>query len=402
MESGKSKKIFGVTSIIFWVGVVSLLTDLSSEMIVPILPLFLTGVLHTQIGTIGIIEGIAESTASILKLFSGWLSDRLGKRKPLMLAGYGFSNLIKPFFALTTSGWQVLLIRFGERFGKGVRGAPRDALIADATTNENRGKAFGFHRSMDTLGAAIGPLVAYLILASHKGHYRMVFWVSAIPGILAVIVLIFFLKEKQSIEKTVQRGMPKIGFKNMDRTFISFTLISALFALGNSSDAFLILQAKNVGMNEMFIPLAYLVFNLTYVFFSMPAGVLSDRIGRKPVIIGGYVIFALIYLGFGLVKHSVGIWVLFIFYGLYYAATEGIQKAYVADLVPTGKRGTAMGTFNAITGIAALPASILTGFLWQSFGPLAAFGTSSAFALLSAILLFIFSKLGKGEKRSVL
>lgn len=399
MEAFQEKKVFGVSSIIFWVGVVSLLTDLSSEMIVPILPLFLTGVLHTQIGTIGIIEGIAESTASILKLFSGWLSDRMGKRKPLMLAGYGFSNLIKPLFALTTSGWQVLLIRFGDRFGKGIRGAPRDALIADSTNKKDRGKAFGFHRSMDTLGAAIGPLAAFLILSSFEGQYRLVFLISAIPGILAVLVLIFFLKERNSEEKSRQRGLPKISFKGMDRRFVTFTLISALFAIGNSSDAFLILQAKNVGMKEIYIPLAYLVFNLTYTFFSMPAGILSDKIGRKPIIIGGYVIFSIIYLGFGLVQHSIGIWILFVFYGLYYAATEGIQKAYVADIVPSGQRGTAMGTFNAVTGIAALPASILAGFLWQAYGPLTSFATSSAFALLASLLLFLLKSKSDNERR---
>lgn len=242
---------------------------------------------------------------------------------------------------------------------------------------------------MDTLGAVLGPLVAFIILNLHKGQYRIVFWISAIPGILAVVILLFFLKERQKQEYFVNRGLPRITLKKMDRKFVVFTIISTIFALGNSSDAFLILQAKNIGMSETLIPLAYLAFNLTYTFFSLPTGILSDRIGRRPVIISGYIIFAIIYLGFGLVHHSIGIWILFIFYGLYYAATEGIQKAYIADLVPQGKRGTAMGTFNAFTGIAALPASILAGFLWQAFGPLATFGASSSMALIAAILLFI-------------
>ncbi|WML44883.1 MFS transporter [Neobacillus sp. PS3-40] len=392
MEFNREKKVLGVRSIIFWIGFVSLLTDMSSEMIVPILPLFLTSVLHTQIGTIGIIEGIAESTASVLKLFSGWFSDQIGKRKPLMIIGYGLSNLIKPFFAITTSGWQVLFIRFGDRFGKGMRGAPRDALIADATTKEDRGKAFGFHRAMDTLGAVIGPLVAFIILNTYHGQYRTIFVLSAIPGVLAIFVLIFFLKEKKKDENSEQRGLPKISLKQMGRKFVVFTLISTLFALGNSSDAFLILQTKEVGMKDTLIPLAYLVFNLTYTFFSLPTGILSDRIGRRPVIISGYVIFAIIYLGFGLVHHPLGIWILFVFYGLYYAATEGIQKAYIADLVPMGNRGTAMGTFNAFTGFAALPASIIAGSLWQAFGPLATFATSSGLAILAAILLFIIKE----------
>ncbi|MDP4087064.1 MAG: MFS transporter [Bacillota bacterium] len=389
MGFNRSRLLIGVSSIIFWVGCISFLTDLSSEMIVPILPLFLTSVLHTQVGTIGIIEGVAESTASVLKLFSGWLSDQMGKRKPLMMIGYGLSNLIKPLFAITTSGWQVLLIRFGDRFGKGVRGAPRDALIADSTTKKDRGKAFGFHRAMDTLGAVIGPLIAYIVLRSHTGHYRTVFLISAIPGILSVLVLLFFLKEKKQEKSSSVRELPKIRFKGMGRQFISFTLISTLFALGNSSDAFLILEAKHVGMQEALIPLAYLAFNLAYTFTSIPTGILSDRIGRKPVIIGGYVIFAIIYLGFGLVHQPLGIWILFVFYGLYYAATEGIQKAYVSDIIPEGSRGTGIGTFNAITGLAALPASILAGFMWQFLGPLATFGTSSILALLAAILLLI-------------
>lgn len=391
MGSKRFKALLNISSVIFWVGCISFFTDLSSEMIVPVLPLFLTNVLHTGVGMIGIIEGIAESTASILKLFSGWLSDKTGKRKPLMLIGYGLSNLIKPLFALTTSGWQVLIIRFGDRIGKGVRGAPRDALIADSTTKADRGKAFGFHRAMDTFGAVIGPLVAFLVLRLHPNHYRTVFWISAIPGILAILILFFCLKEKEKEKghKSAASEMPHVRLKQMGWNFVSFTLISTIFALGNSSDAFLILQAKHIGMGDAYIPLAYLAFNIVYTFFSLPTGILSDRIGRKPVIISGYVIFAIIYLGFGLVQHVYGIWLLFIFYGLYYAATEGIQKAYVADLVSEGNRGTAIGTFNALTGAASLPASILAGVMWQFYGPLATFCVSSALAITAAILLLI-------------
>jgi MFS family permease len=386
-QSPREKRLFGVSKVIFLVGLVSFLTDFSSEMIVPILPLFLINVLHTSMGTIGMIEGVAESTASVLKLFSGWLSDQMGKRKPLMVFGYGLSNLIKPFFGLTTAGWQVLLIRFGDRFGKGLRGAPRDALLADSTTKEERGKAFGFHRAMDTMGAVMGPLIAYGLLVAYQGHYRLVFWISAIPGVLAVIVLIFFLREQNQKMTEERRGLPKISFKLMSGKFTIFTLVSTLFALGNSSDAFLVLQAQHIGMKDALIPLAYLAFNVTYMLFSLPAGILSDRIGRRPVIVAGFLIFAVIYLGFGLVKSTLGIWLLFIFYGLYYAATEGIQKAYVADLVPQGKRGMAMGTFNACTGLAALPASIIAGDLWESFGPSVTFGVSSLLALLSALLM---------------
>jgi MFS family permease len=389
-ERQSKKQFFGLSSVIFVLGMVSLLTDLSSQMIVPILPLYLTSVLHVQVGTVGIIEGIAESTASILKFFSGWISDRFGKRKWLMVCGYGLSNLIKPFFALSSTWGQVLFIRFADRFGKGIRTSPRDAILADTTTKEERGKAFGFRRSMDTLGAALGPFVTYLIL-TWNGSYQAVFWISAIPGLMATLLLILFLKEKRNPMKTPSnvKMLPKISFKGLNSRFVWFTLITFLFTIGNFSDAFLILRAKDVGMAAEYIPLTYFAYNIITSIFSTPFGIISDRIGRRPVLITGYVLFALIYLGFGLVQTVSGIWILFFIYGLYYATTEGIQKAYVADMVPEGQRGMAMGTFNALTGIAALPASVMAGFLWQSFGAFTAFGVSSLLAIIAAFLMFI-------------
>lgn len=385
------RRIFGLHPAIFVLGLVSLFTDLSSEMIIPVLPLFLTNVLHIQVGTVGIIEGIAESTASILKVFSGWLSDRTGRRKPLVVFGYGLSNLIKPLYAVSASWGQVLGIRFADRFGKGIRVAPRDALIADTTPKEERGKSFGFHRAMDTAGAAIGPFLAFWILARFEGDYRTIFWVSAIPGILAVVILLFFLKEKRTRASADERAaLPKIGFDNLDRRFVRFSLVATLFMIGNSSDAFLILRAQDAGVAPALIPLVYFAFNLTYSLLAMPAGMLSDRIGRRPVIIAGYLIFAVIYFGFGLADSAAWIWGLFIAYGLYYAATEGVQKAYIADMVPESQRGTAMGTFNALTGLAALPASVITGYLWQAFGPLAAFAVSGSLAIAAALLMLVF------------
>ncbi|MEH7095010.1 MFS transporter [Neobacillus vireti] len=388
-ERHSKKQFFGLSSVIFVLGMVSFFTDLSSQMIVPILPLYLTSVLHVQVGTVGMIEGIAESTASILKFFSGWISDRFCKRKWLMVGGYGLSNLIKPFFALSSTWGQVLFIRFADRFGKGIRTSPRDAILADTTTKEERGKAFGFRRSMDTLGAALGPFVTYLILTQWNGSYQAVFWISAIPGLMATLLLIFFLKEKRNPLKTPGnvKGLPKISFKGLSPRFVWFTLITFLFTIGNFSDAFLILRAKDVGMTAAYIPLTYFAYNIITSIFSTPFGIISDRIGRRPVLITGYIMFALIYLGFGLVHTVMGIWVLFFVYGLYYATTEGIQKAYVADIVPEGQRGMAMGTFNALTGIAALPASVMAGFLWQSFGAFTAFGVSSLLAIISAILM---------------
>ncbi|MDR4949277.1 MFS transporter [Neobacillus cucumis] len=386
------KPFWGLNSVILVLGIVSLMTDLSSQMIVPILPLYLTSILHVQVGTLGIIEGIAESTASILKFFSGWVSDRFGKRKWLMVGGYGLSNLIKPFFALSSTWGQVLFIRFADRIGKGIRTSPRDAILADTTTKEERGKAFGFRRSMDTLGAALGPLVTYMILTLWNGSYQSVFWLSAIPGLIATLLLIFFLKDKRN-QKTTPSSVkmpPKISFKGLDSRVVWFTLITLLFTIGNFSDAFLILRAKDVGMAAAYIPLTYFAYNIVTSIFSTPFGMISDRIGRRPVLITGYLMFALIYLGFGMVHTVSGIWVLFFVYGLYYATTEGIQKAYVSDMVPEGQRGMALGTFNALTGIAALPASVMAGFLWQSFGAFTAFGVSSVLAIISALLILIF------------
>lgn len=385
----KKGKLFKMNSVIVVLGFVSLFTDLSSNMIVPILPLYLTSVLHVQVGSIGIIEGIAESTASILKLFSGWLTDRVGKYKLLMMVGYGLSNLTKPLFALSASWEQVLLIRFSDRIGKGIRTSPRDVLVADSTTKEERGKAFGFRRAMDAFGAALGPLVAFSVLAMYANNYRLVFWLSVIPGLIAVGLIICFLKEKKHHDTRKQSKPPQIGFSNLNRRFIWFSLISTLFTVGNFSDAFLALRAQDAGMLPAFIPLAFFTFNMSSSIFSMPIGMLSDRIGRRPVLISGFIIFALIYYGFGIAKNVGWIWVLFVLYGLYYAFTEGIQKAYIADIVPEGQRGTAMGTYNALTGLAALPASIIAGFLWQTFGPVVAFSTSSIIAILAALLMIM-------------
>ncbi|SDO32385.1 Predicted arabinose efflux permease, MFS family [Paenibacillus sp. yr247] len=390
LSQPKKRNLFAMSPVIIVLGLVSLFTDLSSNMIVPILPLYLTSVLHVQVGSIGIIEGIAESTASILKLFSGWITDRVGKYKLLMLIGYGLSNLTKPFFALSASWNQVLMIRFSDRLGKGIRTSPRDALIADSTTKEERGKAFGFRRAMDTLGAALGPLVAFGVLAMFTNNYLLVFWLSVIPGLIAVALIVFFLKEKTYNATEKQSKLPQIGFKNLNRRFMWFSLISTLFTVGNFSDAFLVLRAQDAGMYPALIPLAFFAFNISCSILSMPIGILSDRIGRRPVLISGFFIFAAVYFGFGMAKSVAWIWVLFFLYGFYYAFTDGIQKAYIADIVPEGQRGTAMGTYNALTGLAALPASIIAGFLWQSFGPMVAFSSSSIIAILAAILMIIF------------
>lgn len=369
-------------------GLVSLFTDIASEMIVPVLPLFLVGTLHASTTLVGLIEGIAETTASFLKIFSGWFSDKIGRRKPLMLFGYGLSNVIRPVFGLATGWGQVLLIKFIDKVGKGVRTAPRDALLADSANDDNRGKAFGLHRAMDTLGGAIGPLFAFWLLSYFSSDYRQVFYWTAIPGTLALLLIIFGLRERKPQTKQ-ELSAPKLGFAGLGREFMVFSIIATIFALGNSSDAFLILRAQDIGLAAVMVPLAYFTFNISYSILSYPLGALSDKIGRKPLLIAGFLIFALVYMGFAFANHTWQVWALFIIYGFYCAATEGIQRAYVADLIPEGKRGMAMGTFNALTGMAALPSSILAGYLWKVSGPAAAFGFGSLMAVIACILLII-------------
>lgn len=380
-------------------GLTSLFTDISSEMIVPVLPLFLTSVLGASPASVGLIEGVAEATASLLKAVSGWWSDRVSRRKPFMLFGYGLSNLTKPLFALATAWPQVLVIRFVDRFGKGVRGAPRDALIADSVDAAHRGRAFGFHRMLDTTGAAIGPLLAFWILTHYHDDYRHVFWWAAIPGLFSVAILALSVREAGraavgtapgAAASAVDGGPGPASRVPLGRAFSGLAVLTTLFAIGNSSDAFLILRAQDLGLPAMLVPLAYFSFNAVYSLLSWPAGAWSDRIGRRPLLVAGYIFFALIYLGFGLATRAWQVWPLFALYGLYYAATEGVQKALVADVVPKERRGTAIGLFNAFTGLAALPASLVAGFLWQRLGFAWAFYYGAAAAFLAAAGLLVW------------
>ncbi|MGE5381601.1 MAG: MFS transporter [Methylocystaceae bacterium] len=379
-------------------GLVSLFTDIASYMVEPVLPLFLVGAMGVSTTMVGLIEGIAEATASLLKIFSGWFSDQIGKRKPLMLAGYTISNVIRPLFGLTTGWGQVLALKFTDKVGKGLRTAPRDALLADSASEGNTGRAFGLHRTFDELGSAIGPLMAFMILSLFAGNYRQVFYWTAIPGALAILLIIFGIRDKAPREREKTKT-PQFGFKEMGSGFMVFTIIATIFTLGNSSDAFLILRAKDIGLATALVPLAYFVFNITFSIFSYPLGALSDKMGRRPLIIAGFFIFGLVYLGFAFASKPWHIWTLFIAYGLYSAATDGIQRAYIADLIPAGKRGMGMGTFNALVGIAALPSSILAGYLWKIQGPAATFGFGSLMAFLACLLLILFgSKISVPQK----
>ncbi|MBN2046639.1 MAG: MFS transporter [Anaerolineaceae bacterium] len=388
------------------VSLTSFFMDISSEMVINILPLFLSNVLGVRTNIIGLIEGIAEATASLLKLFSGWFSDKMKSRKWIAVAGYGISTLAKPFFYFANSWGAIAGVRWADRVGKGVRTAPRDALVADSIDPKQRGLAFGFHRAADTGGAVLGILIAFFVvwrtqsgnLALGEDTFRAVVLISLIPALLAVLSLAIGAKE---LSVTGARKMPKFAFRALGKRFMVFMFIVGIFDLGNSSDAFLVLRAQERGINVLGILGMLIVFNLVYTLISTPAGGLSDRVGRRKVIIGGWVVYALIYLGFALVQSKWQVWLLYVVYGVYYGMAYGTTKAMVADLVPEALRGTAYGTYNAVLGILDFPASLIAGLLWEGafgwggFGPSAPFLFGALMAFTAAILMFFWMPKGR-------
>lgn len=398
----------GLTRNVFVLGMVSLFTDISSEMIVPVRILFLVGVLGTPLTIAGLIEGLAESTVSLLKIASGRMADRVSERKPLILFGYGLSNFVKPLLAFAGSWPAALGLIVLDRAGKGVRGSPRDALLADSAPPEYRGKAFGFHRAMDTLGAAIGPLLTYAILALTAQDLRQVFLWTAVPGVLSILVLVFFLRERaisraDKGQKAVGSDQPALSTKPesvipssrfriprlpaLGARFWMFTAVTTVFSIGNSSDAFIFLRTEGLEHTLEAVPLVYFGYNLVYALLATPLGILSDRLGRVPVLIAGYLSFGLVYAGWAVANQPWHAVALFLVYGIYAAATEGVGKAFVTDLVPKAQRGTALGWFNGLSGISALPANVLGGWLWVNFGPAATFGFGSWVGFAAAALM---------------
>ncbi|MCB2214361.1 MFS transporter [bacterium] len=375
------------------VSLTSFFMDISSEMVINILPLFLSNVLGVKTSIIGIIEGVAEATASILKVFSGWLSDKLKGRKWIAVAGYAISALSKPFFYVANTWEAIAGVRWADRVGKGVRTAPRDALVADSIDEKQRGLAFGFHRAADTAGAVLGLLIATLVvwlaqsnnveLGAHT--FRTVVLISLIPAVLAVLSLAIGARD---ITKGEDVDAPKITFKGLGKPFLIFMVIVGIFDLGNSSDAFLVLRAQERGISVLGILIMLAVFNAVYTLVSAPAGALSDKIGRRKVIIGGWLVYGLIYLGFALAQKPWHVWALYVAYGLYYGLAYGTAKAMVADLVAPALRGTAYGTYNAILGIIDFPASLIAGLLWQGAGSWGGFGPSAPF-YFGSVLAFI-------------
>ena len=387
----KEKFVFkGVTLNVFLLGIVSLLNDVSSEMVYPLLPIFLKSVLKAGTTFIGVIEGIAETTASVLQIFAGWLSDRWAVRKPIVVFGYSISSLARPILSVAKAPWQVLIIRFADRFGKGMRGAPRDAIVADSTPEEFRGRAFGFHRALDNLGAAIGPILATVLLIALKDNLRLIFFLASIPALLSLFALIF-VKERKPERK---EGAPpvKLTLRPFDHRFKLFLLIVIIFTLGNSSDAFLLLRAKDIGISLSLIPMLWFALDMTRTLFSMPAGIISDKVGRRYVIVLGWFIYALTYFGFAFSSQPIHIWLLFIFYGFYYSLTEGTERAFIADLVPSELRATAYGIYRFAIGVGAFPASVIFGAIWHWAGHITAFTFGAGLAFLASILLLALIK----------
>ncbi len=389
----QDRPLWGFSSNVLVAGLVSLLMDISSEMIYPLVPLFLSTVLGVNVTVIGLIEGVAEAAASLLKGVSGRLSDHLGRRKGLMLAGYAISSLSRPLMATAVLWQQVLAARLIDRLGKGVRTAPRDAIIAESTAPTHLGRAFSLHRAMDTAGAVLGPgLAIWLLSRLGNNAYQTVFWLATLPALGAVVVVAVGISEPRPGQ---QRPAPSGGrpawaaFSWRTKLFIA---IAALFAFGNSSDAFLILRARQAGVGAVAIPAVYLVFNLVYSLSAFPAGWAADRLGKRRVILLGFLLFAGLYWGFARVSSRGGLWGLFALYGLFMGLTEGVQKAFLAAITTPSGKATAFGVYATATGLATLPASLIGGWLWEHVSPAATFyfgaGTASLAALLFATFMF--------------
>jgi len=380
----------GVSRNVFVLGLVSLATDVASEMLYPIIPIFLTVTLGAPVAFLGLIEGIAEGTASLMKVGSGWYSDRLSVRRPLVAAGYGLSAVGKVLLATAFHWPQVLIARTTDRFGKGVRTSPRDALIADSSLPEVYGRSFGFHRAADTAGAVIGPLIGLAILQIvGQNHLRPVLLAATIPGVLSVGLLVFVRERRRPPQPVAKAtGSAKLDLSGASPVFWMFLSVSLLFALGNSSDTFLILRAKDLGLSLSIVILMYVLYNTSYSLLSLPAGIVADRIGKRRLVTGGFFVYGLVYMGFALVGQGSAVWPLFLVYGVYMAFTDGQARAMVAELSPEERRGTFLGLYHTGIGLMAVAASVLAGVLWDVVGKPAPFwlGASTGFAAAALML----------------
>jgi MFS family permease len=399
----------GLSPTVFALSVVSFLNDTSSEIIYPLLPAFLALTLGASPFAIGLIEGFAESIASILKLFAGYLSDKFGNRKLPVFLGYSLAAIVRPLLAFVTSWPQVLVVRMTDRIGKGIRGAPRDALLASSVPADKRGLAFGFNRAADHLGAVVGPVVAFLLLTYIAAdastptarEFQQVFLFASIPVALGLFVIVFFVREEKKPVVDDADAIPiKFSLKAFDPNFKRFLVVVALFTLSNSTDAFLLLRAEQAGVAPALLPLLWMVLHFSKVFSSIVAGDISDRVGRKSMIMAGWIVYAAVYAGFAFVDATWQAWTLFIIYGFYFGLTEGVEKALVADLVGDDKRGTAFGLYNLAYGITVFPASLIFGFVWTQFGAAPAFLMSAIISVIAAGFLLTVRAENNAEARA--
>ena len=392
------KSFLGLSKNVRNLGWVSFFNDVSSEMIYPLLPLFLTQVLGASLVFVGLIEGIAESISSFLKLFSGWFSDRFQKRKGIILFGYSLASVSRPFMGLATSSLHVLFLRSVDRVGKGVRSSPRDALLSQSCPPDETGKAFGFQRAMDHAGAMAGPLIASLLMGTLTQNLRFIFLLSFVPALFCLWMLFRGVTDVARAQASSPSPV-KISWKGWNRKFKFFLIVITLFTLGNSSDAFLLLRAKDLGVQAAWIPILWFFFHLSKTICSVPGGSLSDRVGRRGIMILAWTIYGLVYLGFAFATKPLHVWLLFFVYGLFFGLSEGTERAWVADLVEESKRGTAYGAYHFFIGVAALPASLLMGLIWKSVGVQWAFSFGAGLALIAALLAVIL--LGGSEDSNV-
>ncbi|HOW25460.1 MAG TPA: MFS transporter [Bacteroidales bacterium] len=391
----QKRRYFGFHRNILSTGLTSFLTDTSVKMVYSVMPMFLMSIGASKT-SLALIEGIAESTASLIKAFSGFWSDRIGKNKPFMLIGYGLSALIIPLYTLVVSPMQVLYLRFIERFGKGIRTAPRDSLIAGSVINNETGRSFGLQKAMDNSGAIAGPLMAFALLSVLPGNYRLIFLLAGIPAILAIFVIIFGIREAG---KSKHELFTRFHLKDFPPRFYFFLGIVFIFTLGNSTDALLLVKANEVGIKVAFIPLVYLVANLVSVFAAIPVGSLSDRIGKEKILMTGFLIYAAVYYGFGMAESTRAIVALFALYGLYSASTDGIQKAFISDMTDSNKQGTGLGIYNALLGITLLPASLIAGYLYDKVNSRVPFYFGAAMALAAALMMLVFVIVQRKKRR---
>jgi len=387
------RRIKTVPPTVLALGLVSFFNDLASEMIYPIVPIFLTSVLHTSIPVIGLIEGLAEATASITKFFFGAYSDAIGKRKPFVIGGYSLGAVSKILTGLAYTWPLVLFARFIDRLGKGMRTAARDSLLLDNADSTNRGLIFGFHRAFDSLGAVFGPLAALILLAVFKENIRLTFFIAFIPAVIAILLLVFFVKETRKKTTATSYTLSSFRWSQISPELKVFLLISFLFSTGNSSDAFLLLQAKNLGLTTTLVVLVYVLYNISYTLFSVPLGKLSDRMGAKRVYSLGLLVFAVVYFCFGMIHKSAWLWILFPVYGVYIAATDGISKAYIAEFIQKEESGTYFGAYYTITAIGTFLASFIGGILWSTITPSATFLYGSAMASFALIVFVYYHKM---------